>query len=140
MCRTSGFFSVLLLLPTLLAIPQSHAQTINVALPDTFVTDTQSILVPVTISDVTDLGILSFDIIISFDSTIIDVEDVLLTNTLAEGYFISSLDQPQERIIAAAGITPLAGAGTLLYLQVSFLQDGSSEMRFDKVSFEVDFC
>lgn len=134
------FTVLLILLPALpLTFPlPSHAQTVNVALPDTFVTETGPILLPVTISDVTGLGILSFDISISFDSTIVDVLQVELTNSIAEGYFMSSLDQPSRIFIAAAGTAPLAGAGVLLYLRVRFLQDGASEMNFDKVSFEVD--
>lgn len=116
----------------------AQTQTVTVALPDTFLTETQSVLIPVTISDVTDLGIISFDIAVSFDSTVIDVEEVILANSLAEGYILSNLDLPDKTFIAAAGVAPLTGAGPLLYLQISFLQDGLSEMNFDNVSFEVN--
>ncbi len=138
--RFSLFSLIFFLLISLLPATTSQAQTqsVTVALPDSFLTNTQSALIPVTISDVTDLGIISFDIAVSFDSTVIDVEQIILANSLAEGYILSNLDLPEKTFIAAAGVNPLSGAGVLFYLQVSFLQDGISEMNFDNISFEVD--
>ncbi len=129
------FFIIPLVSPVL---SRAQTQTVTVAIADTFLTETQSVLIPITISNVTDLGIISFDITVSFDSTIINVDKVVLENSLAEGYILSNLVLPDKVFIAAAGINPLMGAGALLYLQVSFLQDGVSEMNFDNVSFEVE--
>jgi hypothetical protein len=113
-----------------------QGQTIDVALPDTFVTVTQSVMIPVLVSDLSPHGIFSFDITISYDSSIIEIEDVVTENSIAAGFFFSTNFNLDGQIaIAAAGVDSLKGAGPLFYLQVSFLQDGSSEMNFDKASF-----
>ncbi|MEM7020648.1 MAG: T9SS type A sorting domain-containing protein, partial [Pseudomonadota bacterium] len=120
--------------------PQAtQAQTINVALPDTFVTETQSVLIPVEVSDVSNLGILSFSFTISFDPEIISIQDVVSENGLAEGYlFLNNFNVDGQVVIAAAGVDSLNGAGSLFFLEASFLQDGSTEMNFDKASFSED--
>ena len=115
------------------------AQTISVALPDTFVTETQSLLIPVNVSDVSNLGILSFSFTISFDPEIINIQDVLDENSIAAGYFFqNNFSVAGQVVIAAAGVETLSGDGPLFYLEASFLQDGSSEMSFDKASFAED--
>ena len=117
----------------------AQAQSITVALPDTFVTETQSIMIPVNVSDVSSLGILSFEFTISYDDTIIEIEDAVALNGIASGFlFLNNLDLDGTVFIAAAGVDTLSGSGTLFYLQASFLQDGVSEMNFDRVDFEVD--
>ncbi len=117
---------------------QTQAQTVNVALPDTFVTET-TVLIPVDVSDVSDLGILSFEFTISFDSTILQINDVVTQNGLASGFlFFKNLSIPGQAVIGAASIDTLKGAGSLFYLEASFLQDGASEMNFERVSFEID--
>ena len=118
---------------------KAGAQTINVALPDTFVTETQSLLIPVNVSDVSNLGILSFSFTIAFDPTIINIQDVVDENSISAGYlFLNNFSVSGKVIIAAAGVETLSGDGPLFYLQASFLQDGSSEMNFDKASFAED--
>ena len=113
-----------------------HAQTINVALPDTFVTQTQSVMIPIEVSDISSLGILSFGFTISFDPNIIEIEAVVAENSISSGFFFSNnFNLTGQIAIAAAGVDSLQGAGPLLYLQVNFLQDGASEMNFDSASF-----
>ncbi len=117
-------------------VHESHAQTIHVALPDTFVTETESVMIPVMVSDVSSLGILSFGFTISFDPAILTVEDIVAADGIAADFFFSTnLDLSGQVAIAAAGIDSLKGEGPFFYLQVDFLQNGSSEMNFHRASF-----
>lgn len=141
--RTSSTIRILIIslcmLPGTIIITHAHAQTISVALPDTFVTDTQSVMIPVVVSDVSTFGIISFQFTISYDETIIEIEDAVALNGIASGFlFLNNLDLDGKVFIAAAGVDTLSGSGTLFYLQASFLQDGVSEMNFDVVDFEVE--
>ncbi|MEM8484058.1 MAG: T9SS type A sorting domain-containing protein [Bacteroidota bacterium] len=117
----------------------AYSQTISVALPDTFVTETDAVMVPVTVSDVSTLGIISFDMTIAFDPEIIQINNIAKLDGIAAGFFYSNnLGLDGKVAIAAAGVDTLTGAGPLFYLEAGFLKDGSSEMSFDKVNFEVD--
>ena len=139
----SAYLIRLLLLAGLLVasllVRTSYSQTISVALPDTFVTETEAIMIPVTVSDVSTLGIISFDMTIAFDPEIIQINSVATLEGIAAGFFFSNnLGLDGKVAIAAAGVDTLTGAGPLFYLEAAFLKDGSSEMSFDKVNFEVD--
>lgn len=140
--QRAGFLLLLTMLagaPAQLLAQSTSPTVIDVAIPDTFVTQTESIILPVTISDVSDLGIFSFEFTISFDSTIIAIDDVISMDGIASSFlFLNNLDQGGNVFIAAAGVDSLKGSGPLFYLEASFLQDGASEMNFDRVSFEVD--
>ena len=128
-----------LLLCGLISFLPAKAQNIQVALPDTFVTATSEVLIPVTISDVSTLGIISFDMTIEFDAEIIQIDEISKLDGIAAGFFFSNnLGLDGKVAIAAAGVDTLTGSGPLFYLNASFLKEGSSEMNFDKVNFEVD--
>ena len=90
--------------------------------------------IPITVDDLTGMGIISFEFTMSFDSTVIRVDDVLKETYLSEVFALLDFNatQPGKVIVAgASGGTPLAGEGQLLGMQLTFLREGSSDLVFE---------
>ena len=111
----------------------SQAQNIDVSLPDTLIQGNTNVLVPMTIDDLTGLDIISFEFIITYDSTVIQIDDVISSDFLADGFLvILNSNIPGRLSVAAAGTSPLEGEGTLLALSAKFLDQGTSNLVFEE--------
>ena len=120
--------SYLFLLP-----PDAEAQNIDVALPDTLILGSTNVLIPMEIDDLTGLNVISFEFTISYDSTIIQIDEVISTDFLADGFLvILNSTVPGRLSVAAAGTAPLQGSGTLISLNTTFLGEGSSTLVFEE--------
>ena len=117
----------------------SIGQEISIQLPDTVDVGSTSLTVPLTVDDLTGLGIISLEFTLNFDSTVIQIDDVLKEDYLADVFALLEFNasQPGKIIVAgASGGTPLEGEGVLLALQLSFLKEGASDLIFEEFKFD----
>jgi|GEM_PF-2673304 len=115
------------------------SQDISIQLPDTVTLGTSTITIPITVDDLTGMELISFEFTMLFDSTVIRVDDVLKDTYLSEVFALLDFNatQPGKVIVAgASGGTPLAGAGQLLGMQLTFLKEGSSNLVFEDFKFD----
>lgn len=93
------------------------ADPIIVSLPDTISLPATTMKIPIKVSDVTDNEIYSFGAAIVFNSHILDFITLSTENTLASNWTEVAINDSSGRIkLSLAGISALAGHGTLLYL------------------------
>ncbi len=111
---------------------------VEVSLPDTAVWPLDSIDVPIYVDDVTGLGIQSYEIRVTYDSTVVRFSTVISSGTLSEGLTLASNDLQDTVRIAAGGID-LAGSGMLLKLRFKPAPFASapatSPLNFTRVQF-----
>ncbi len=90
----------------------------ELALPDTFAAQNRYIDVPITISGVGDVAIISALIEIEFDTTCLKGIDVINQGTLTESWQTPVVNNRDTSFyFALAGATPLAGDGILAFLR-----------------------
>ena len=78
-----------------------------------------TVLVPVTITDVTGLGVLSADLTLEYDTTFLSATGATSTGTLSAGsLMVSSLSPGQIRLVLASA-QPLSGSGVLAFINFS---------------------
>ena len=98
----------------------SHAQSITVAIPTDLTTapGASSVKVPVTVTDLTNLGVISVDLTVSYDTNILTATSVTMENTIAGGGIaIHNIDDTNGIIdIAIIRATPLNGSGVLIFI------------------------
>lgn len=111
------------------------AQTVDVSLPDLSDTTGASVMIPVNVSDLTGLDVFSYNMKISFDSTVLKPTGVSITGTVTApwGSVTSALSDSQV-VIAAAGSSTLSGSGELIAIIFDVI--GNSGAKTDLV-FEV---
>jgi len=110
---------------------------IVVSMPDTCVKLGEFILIPVNVSDVTDKGVYSAEITLSFDKSILKATDATLLGTIAEGRLMFFNKYDDSIRIAISGTAPLSGSGPLVYVgfNVLSLPKDSTIIHFDRMRF-----
>jgi len=108
-----------------------------VSMPDTCVKLGDFILIPVNVSDVTDKGVYSAEITLSFDKSILKATDATLLGTIAEGRLMFFNKYDDSIRIAISGTSPLSGSGPLVYVgfNVLSLPKDSTIIHFDRMRF-----
>ncbi|HVP35687.1 MAG TPA: cohesin domain-containing protein [Terriglobales bacterium] len=108
-----------------------------VSMPDTCVKLGEFILVPVNVSNVTDKGVYSAEITLSFDKSILKATDATLLGTIAEGRLMFFNKYDDSIRIAISGTSPLSGSGPLVYVgfNVLSLPKDSTIIHFDRMRF-----
>ncbi|MFZ5519420.1 MAG: FlgD immunoglobulin-like domain containing protein [Candidatus Zhuqueibacterota bacterium] len=90
----------------------------ELALPDTFAAQNRYIDLPITITGVGDVDIISALIEVGFDTACMKGVSVVSQNTLTEGWQTPVVNLRSESMyFALAGASPLAGDGILVYLR-----------------------
>ncbi|MEZ4703124.1 MAG: T9SS type A sorting domain-containing protein [Rhodothermales bacterium] len=113
----------------------ASAQTISVALPDT-VTQETTIDLPVVLGDATGLNVVAFNMVVSFDSTIIAIDSVTTAGFMADGMILTTNFGTRDRVVVAgAGAAFLSGGGVLLELHARFVGAGQTDLRFERFTF-----
>lgn len=122
-------------------IQPSNLTDLTVSIPDTSARQTQMIDIPVMTSDVTGLQITSLELDISFSSNYLELQDVIHTGTLTEGWGSPATDINSGDVqIAAASTDTLEGAGILYFLRF-YVKDqytGSTNLELNKALFNED--
>ncbi len=111
---------------------------VNVSLPDTSAEYNTKILIPVYVSDVTGLGITSYNFKVKFDGNIIDAKNYILDGTISNAFTwsFSKIIRKNSIEIEASGIFPLSGSGVLIYLKFEVVaRKGQTGLTFDSFTF-----
>ena len=93
------------------------------------------------VSDLTDADISSFDIVLSYDASLLTVTGATLDGTLSGSggagmTLVSNLDTPGTIALAAAGADAITGSGDLVILTFQSLSiEGTSSISFTQLSF-----
>ncbi|MFC1563513.1 T9SS type A sorting domain-containing protein [candidate division KSB1 bacterium] len=103
------------LFTVILICSNSFAGTIT--LPDTTTAINSEIRIPLNSSDLTGLGVLSYDVTIEFDSTLVSFVRSEKSGTLSNNFtLVENFNTPGQVKISAAGISSISGKGVLVYL------------------------
>ncbi|MBI3787126.1 MAG: fibronectin type III domain-containing protein, partial [Ignavibacteriales bacterium] len=90
---------------------------VRATLPDTSVGLGNTIDLPLSVEDLSGLGIYSYETRIAYDSTIVKFAGILTTGTMSSAFTVTYKDTLDTLRVAAAGSAALVGSGTLLKLQ-----------------------
>lgn len=121
------------------SISSVRAQDISIELPDTVAIGSSSLTLPLRVNDLTGLDLLSLEFTLNFDSTVIQIDNVIAEDYLAEVFALIAFNAttPGKVIVAgASGGVPLEGEGILLAIEVTFLKDGESSLIFEDFKFD----
>lgn len=91
--------------------------------------------IPITTTDLTDLGATSFEVTFSYDASVLDVNGVSTEGTLADGTQAQVNIQNGEVSVAVAGSSPFEGEGTLLNVDADVVAPGVSPLAFESFRF-----
>ncbi|MFH0991891.1 MAG: cohesin domain-containing protein [bacterium] len=95
-----------------------------------------AVTIPVTVGDLTGKGVISYDLSISYDPTIVTITDVDKIGTVSAGMTIQKNISGGVVKIAAAQIDPLASTGgTLINLKGTLIAKGTSPLTFTTMVF-----
>ena len=109
---------------------------IPVFIPEVTAVVGQGSLVPVSVGDLTDEGVTSFEMKVTYDPDIIRVDGISQENSLTEGITPTlNLNNPGEMIVSWASVSPLEGDGALFQIRFSPLQTGVSSLLFENFKF-----
>jgi len=121
---------------------QSYISPAEVAifLPDTSGPEQYHISIPVLVEELTELNVLSSQLVIQFDPQVLEFTDVATMNTLVENW-----DQPIVTIssdtiyLTMEGTTALQGGGVLVYLNFNTIgiEDQQSPLHFIQARFNL---
>jgi hypothetical protein len=98
---------------------------IRASLPDTSVAVADSLEIPLFLENVTGLGIIAFDFRVSYNSGVARFREIITAGTMSNGFTVTARDTLDTLRVAAAGPTPLAGAGVLLKLRFKAVDTAS---------------
>jgi hypothetical protein len=107
-------------------------------LPDSVISQGQTVDIPILISDLSGLGIISGQFTLSFSGTIFSGVGVITTGTMLNSYSnVSFNSESGKALISFAGTTVLAGSGVLCYvrLESNFNSSGNSNLTLSDVVF-----
>ena len=133
-------FSILIGICAIILFALPAQAQIDLTLPHVTGVVGENKIIPISVNDVTDEKLTSYQFRIYYDPDIISITGYDDTGTLtkqAGGWLVANL-QPAAGdyiIVAYAGSTPLQGAGDLLYLEVELNETGVSDLTFDQVLF-----
>jgi uncharacterized repeat protein (TIGR01451 family) len=117
--------------------------SITVSLPNTSGSAGTTVLIPVTVGDLTGQNVTAYDLNVSFDPTVLEPAspafDTAGTLTSAAGGYSVFVDptQPAGRLrVGAFGTTALSGQGTLIYLRFNVLAGAATTSPLNFVQFK----
>ncbi len=109
--------------------------TASVSMPNISATPKHFTDIPVIVSDLTGLGVLSYDIQITFDPSVVMpnfVTPVITSGTMSAAMTLTTnTSNPGHLIISAYGDTALTGSGVLLALQFGTSFSGQTALTFE---------
>ena len=119
----------------LLAASPAWAQ-VSVTLPAGEIQAEDTITLDVSVGDLTAKNVLSYEMEIEYDASILNLTGVRVEGTLSEGKTVVA-NTAEEGIIrvAAASATSFEGSGVLLTLEGTVVQEASSSLTFKRFRF-----
>jgi len=122
-------------------VQSSVINDLAVTIPDTSVRQTRDIALPVYVSDVTGLGVLSTDLQITYNPNYVQFNGVSAEGTMTEAWGAPTVRVESGAInIASAGTDTLEGFGTLYFLNFSVkdINTGSFNLNINRVKLNED--
>lgn len=108
---------------------------VDVSLPTTTGTVGDDTTIDVTVGDLTGQNVVSYQFVVEFDETILEVTDATVTGTRSSGLnVVTNTTTPGQITVVAAGASPLTGSGRLVRLNVSYLAQGTSALTFGSIT------
>ncbi len=108
----------------------SEAQ-VAVNLPDRTARTASTGIIPVTVGDLTGEDVISYEFTITYDESVVNITGASAEGTLSEGATPTvNTSTPGEVRVSYAQTTALSGSGTLINLNASFGDIGSSDLTF----------
>lgn len=93
--------------------------------PDTSATEGTVFDLPIWVTDITGLSILSGEFTLSYNSNLLNAVDVIESGTLVESWGDATYNIDDGLItVSMAGSQPLSGSGTLVYIRMEVTPDG----------------
>ncbi len=112
---------------------------VQVSLPDTTAYTGDKILIPIEIEDLTGLHVLSYVTNVLFDTTVLKATGATAVNSLSASWGSPNviLSTPGEIYIVGSGISELAGAGNLVFLEFDVVGNigDSTHLGFKTMAF-----
>lgn len=122
----------------LFAVNPASLRSLTVSLRDTSRTRTLSFDMPVTITDVSSLGIISGQFTLTYSGSVLQAVEVVQAGTKTELWSAPVFSTSSGRVdVALAGSTPLSGSGTLVYVRFRVLATapGQTSVALSNVKF-----
>jgi hypothetical protein len=95
-----------------------------------------SVLVPVTVSDLTGSAVVAYDFTVSFNQSIIQITGTQKASSLSSPMWVQyNANIPDTFSVSAAGASALSGSGTLIYLKVKYVGNGFTNLFWDSFEF-----
>ncbi len=115
--------------------------TVTVSIPENIITTpgATGVQVPVNVTDVTGLGVISADLVIAYDTNVLTATDAILEGTIAQegGGVDANIDDAKGEItLGIMRAEPLSGGGVLVFIIFDVDSDDpsdSSELTFLKI-------
>ncbi len=136
----SFVLGILLLLSasTIAAQSTSSPDSVRVMIPDTVALPGAHLSIPVVVQDSVDGGnIISYDISMTYDSSVISVDGIETNGTLSNSFSaLANTQQPGIVVIGAVDMGPaMSGKGPLLFLNIHILASGVDNTTLHFTSF-----
>jgi uncharacterized protein (TIGR03437 family) len=117
----SGNWTPTALLPETIAFTPLNAptQAVQVSLPDLTSAPGASLILPITVGDLTGRGVIAFDLDLSYDDSVLQAQpdSTDAVGTLSGGFTITANATAGRLRVSGFGTAPLAGSGVLLKLR-----------------------
>lgn len=123
-------------------VQPSTLSDLSVTIPDTAVRQTKDISLPIYISDVTGLEVLSAEVQVNYNQNFLTLNGVSSTGTITENWGQPTINSETGSVkIASAGTDTLEGSGVLYYLNftVKDINTGSFPINFVYANLNEDF-
>lgn len=110
---------------------KSFAQ-VNLTLPTITGLPNTEVNAPVTVNNLSGLNITSFQFQVNFDSSVIEIMEIVSAGTLTSGSTPTknSVNSNLYLRVAWASATPLSGSGVLFYIKIKFKSSGSTPLTY----------
>jgi len=129
---------VAIALSALLLISAIGLAQVTVSLPNVTSKIGTTQAIPITVGDLTQKGVISFQTVVTYDKTILKMTGVTTTGTLSAAFTAPTVnnDTANGKIsIAAAGVSALSGSGSLIILNATMVGKGTSALTFTSFQF-----
>ena len=132
-----NIFTHALMLAALLAFSAAPAiAQVSVSLPAVTAVAGESGTIDLTVGDLTGENVISYQFTIEYDPAVVDLTGATAAGTISEGIELSVDTSDANSItVAAAGVSPLSGSGTLVSFSADFVGAGQSPLTLTGFQF-----
>ena len=131
-----NIFTHALLLAALLLIGATPSMAqVSVSLPAVTAVAGESGTIDLTVGDLTGENVIAYEMTVEFDPDVVQLTGVSTAGTLSEGLEVSPNATNNSITVAAAGVMPISGSGTLLSFTADFVAAGVSPLTVTDFQF-----